>query len=222
MSTKRSGTAATDDEFPGAEEFFPDSHDLRALRRAAAACRGCPLYKNATQTVFGEGLTRARLIVVGEIPGDAEDLQGKPFVGPAGKLFDRALAEAGIDRIDAYVTNVVKHFKWEPRGKRRLHRTPTTREVRACLPWLDAEIERIKPRVLVAMGATAAKTLFGSSYSVTREHGQLVEFDRAELATSTIHPSAILRRRTERERREEMERFVEDLRHVGRLLSADS
>jgi DNA polymerase len=219
MATRRNAATRDDDEFPGAERFLPERRDLRSLRRAAAGCRGCPLYRNATQTVFGEGLTSAKLLVVGEIPGNDEDLHGRPFVGPAGKLMDRAFAEAGIDRRDAYVTNVVKHFKWEPRGRRRLHRTPTTREVRACLPWLDAEIERIKPQVLVAMGATAARTLFGSGYSVMRDHGQLVEFDRAEFATSTIHPSAILRRTTENERREEMERFVEDLRHVARLLN---
>jgi uracil-DNA glycosylase family protein len=215
-STTRGGK----EEYPGAEEFLPERLALSSLRRAAAACRGCPLYRDATQTVFGEGLVRSRVMLVGEIPGNDEDLQGKPFVGPAGRLLDRALEEAGIDRGDAYVTNVVKHFKWEPRGRRRLHRTPTKREIDACLPWLDAEIERIRPRILVAMGATAAKTLFGPNHRVTLQHGQRVETDRAEFATSTIHPSAILRRQEERERREEMARFVEDLRKVGSWLES--
>jgi uracil-DNA glycosylase family protein len=209
---------ADGDEFPGAEEFFPERRDLRSLKRAAAGCRGCPLYKDATQTVFGEGLVRSRLILVGETPGNDEDLQGKPFVGPAGRLLDRALEQAGIDRSDAYVTNVVKHFKWEPRGRRRLHKTPSQREIDACLPWLDAEIERIKPRILVAMGATAAKALFGPGHRVSRQHGQLVDTPLADIATSTFHPSAILRRREDAERRAEMERFVDDLRGVWDML----
>jgi uracil-DNA glycosylase family protein len=208
------------EEYPGAEEFFPERLALSSLRRAAAGCRGCPLYRDATQTVFGEGLVRSRVMLIGEIPGNDEDLQGKPFVGPAGRLLDRALEDAGIDRGDAYVTNVVKHFKWEPRGRRRLHRTPNQREIDACLPWLDAEIERIRPRILVAMGATAAKALFGPSHRVSRQHGQLVDSGRATFATSTLHPSAILRRKGDQERREEMERFVEDLREVGSWLES--
>lgn len=210
------------DEFPGAEAFLPERRDLRSLARAAADCRGCPLYKDATQAVFGEGLTRSRLVLVGEVPGNDEDLEGKPFVGPAGKLLDRALVEAGIDRDEAYVTNVVKHFKWEPRGRRRLHRKPSAREIDACLPWLDAEIERIRPKVLVAMGATAAKALFGASHRVTRQHGQPVASDRAPRATSTLHPSAILRSRGSDAREAAMADFVGDLRSVARWLEEDA
>lgn len=216
MSTVRSTTTAA--EYPGAENFFPERHTLRALRTAAASCRGCPLYRNATQTVFGEGMVRARLMLVGEIPGNDEDLEGRPFVGPAGRLLDRALDDAGIARDDAYLTNVVKHFKWEARGRRRLHRTPGTREIRACIPWLDAEIERIRPRVLVALGSTAAKALFGPAFRVTRDRGTLVESALAPVATATIHPSAILRTRTDAERREQMARFTEDLRKAAAAL----
>ncbi len=207
--------------YPGAERFMPPRESLTALRSAVDGCRGCPLYKGATQAVFGEGLARSHLMLVGEIPGNDEDLEGRPFVGPAGRLLDKALAEAGISRDDTYLTNVVKHFKWEPRGKRRLHRTPNQREIDACLPWLDAEIERIKPRVIVAMGATAAKTLFGPGHRVSRQHGERVEFDRADYATSTLHPSAILRRQTDEERREEMRRFVEDLESVAKVLNGE-
>jgi len=153
--------AAARDAATSARDFLPARRTLPSLRRAAAACRGCPLYRNATQTVFGEGAATARLMLVGETPGDREDLAGRPFVGPAGRLLDDALEAAGIERRDAYVTNVVKHFKWEPRGKRRLHRTPTIAEIRACMPWLEAEIELVKPHVLVCLGATAAKALLG-------------------------------------------------------------
>ncbi|HEX7002603.1 MAG TPA: UdgX family uracil-DNA binding protein [Trueperaceae bacterium] len=210
----------TASDYPGAEEFVPERASMEAMRAAVQGCRGCPLYRDATQAVFGEGLVRSRLMLVGEIPGNDEDLQGKPFVGPAGRLLDRALEAAGIDRGETYLTNVVKHFKWKPRGKRRLHRTPNQREIDACLPWLDAEIERIKPRILVAMGATAAKTLFGPKHRVSKQHGDLVAFDRADFATSTLHPSAILRKREGSERREEMERFVADLRKVWGLLES--
>lgn len=219
-ATERQPKNDPDSDYPGAEHYLPERHSLRALRSAVHGCRGCPLFQDATQAVFGEGIVKARLMLIGEIPGNDEDLEGRPFVGPAGRLLDRALEEAGIERNDTYLTNVVKHFKWEPRGKRRLHRTPNQREIDACIPWLDAEIERIRPRVIVALGATAAKALFGSSYRVSQQHGERAQFDRAEYATSTLHPSAILRRRTDEERREEMAGLVADLRSVAEALAA--
>jgi uracil-DNA glycosylase len=218
----KSNDRAVREQYPGAETFLPDRRGLPALRRAAAGCRGCPLYREATQTVFGEGLVGARVMLVGEMPGNDEDLQGRPFVGPAGRILDDALEEAGIDRGDAYVTNVVKHFKWEPRGRRRLHRTPNAREVKACLPWLDAEIDRIRPRVLVALGATAARTLFGAGFRVTRQRGEFVPSDLADWATATIHPSAILRRPSSEERRAEMGRLVEDLGRIADILDEEA
>lgn len=207
------------DEFPGAERFLPPKRDLRSLRSAVEACHGCPLYRDATHAVFGEGRASAQLMLVGEVPGHDEDLAGEPFVGPSGRLLDEALGEAGIDRDLAYVTNVVKHFKWEPRGRRRLHRTPNRREIDACLPWLDAEIERIRPRVLMALGATAAKTLFGSGHRVTRQRGELVTSERADYALSTLHPSAILRSRGSEERKRALDGFVRDLRVAHDLLT---
>jgi DNA polymerase len=198
--------------------FLPKRITLPALRGAAADCKGCPLYKNATQTVFGEGRATARIVLVGEQPGNEEDLQGHPFVGPAGRLLDRALADAGIARGDAYVTNVVKHFKWEPRGKRRLHKKPDAREIAACLPWLEKEIELIRPRVLVLLGATAAQALLGRSFRVTVQRGRALSTNLAEHAVATVHPSSILRQRTDEERHREMKRFVADLAVVKRLL----
>src|SRR5467141_1881726 len=165
---------------------------LEKLRAAAASCTACPLYKTGTQTVFGEGLDTARAVFVGEQPGDAEDKAGRPFVGPAGKLLDRALEEAGIDRSAVYVTNVVKHFKWEPRGKRRIHSKPNAAEIGACRPWLDTEIALVKPRALVCLGATAAQALLGKTFKVSRQRGEFIESSLAPLVSATVHPSSIL------------------------------
>jgi len=201
-----------------ARRFLPERLSMSSARRAAAGCRGCPLWQAATQTVFGEGLVRARLMLVGEMPGDREDLAGKPFVGPAGRVLDEALEAAGIDRGDAYVTNVVKHFKWEPRGRRRLHRTPTIAEVSACLPWLDAEIELVKPDVLVCLGATAARALLGREFLVSRQRGRFVSSALAPRVTATVHPSSLLRLRDRSARETEMQRFVGDLSIVKHAL----
>ena len=189
----------------------PPRAGLAELRAAAADCRACDLWHDATQTVFGEGAARARLMLVGEQPGDQEDLEGSPFVGPSGALLDRALGDAGIDRRLVYVTNMVKHFKWKPRGKRRLHQTPTTYEIRACRPWLDAEIARVRPALIVALGATAAKGIVGPSVRVTRQHGEVVAADIGPVGI-TIHPSAILRAPSGDARRLAYDAFVADLR----------
>jgi uracil-DNA glycosylase len=195
----------------------PDSVSLRALREAAAGCRACPLWKMATQTVFGEGTRSARVMFVGEQPGDQEDKAGKPFVGPAGRLFDEALETAGIDRSTTYVTNAVKHFKWQARGKRRIHQKPNWTEMAACRPWLEAELTAVKPKVLVLLGATAAQSLLGRQFRVTQHRGELVASDLADAVTATIHPSAILRGDpSQRER--ELAAFVVDLKFVASLL----
>ena len=207
-----------DSETGTAADFLPPTRELPALREAAQGCRGCELYKLGTQTVFGEGATASEVMFVGEQPGDQEDLAGRPFVGPAGQLFDRALDEAGIDRSKAYVTNAVKHFKWEPRGKRRIHQKPNWAELTACRPWLDAELEAVRPRVLVCLGATAAQALLGRQFRVTRQRGELVDSPLAEHVTATIHPSAILRAEDDR-REAEYEAFVADLRKVAALLA---
>jgi uracil-DNA glycosylase len=204
-----------------AADFLPARESLKALREAAAGCRGCDLYEDATQTVFGEGRKAARVMLVGETPGDQEDRQGKPFVGPAGRELDKALARAGIDRADAYVTNAVKHFKWIAQGKRRLHQKPNAKEIGACLPWLDAEIDLIRPHVLVAMGSTAAQALLGKQVLVTRDHGKLLPYDKAPYALVTVHPSSILRVPTDEDRHAAMERFVEDLRAVAEVLKKE-
>lgn len=188
---------------------------MRKVRDAAKGCRACHLYKNATQTVFGEGPRKAEVMLVGEQPGDAEDLTGQPFVGPAGKLLDRALADAGIDRRLVYVTNVVKHFKFEPRGKRRIHAKPNSAEIAACRPWLETEIALVTPRVLVCLGATAAQALLGKSFKVTTQRGTFVPSSLAPRVTATVHPSSILRAPDEASRRVEMRRFVTDLRRVA-------
>ncbi|HET7586463.1 MAG TPA: UdgX family uracil-DNA binding protein [Gammaproteobacteria bacterium] len=201
-----------------AADFLPAQRSMSALQRAAASCRGCDLYEAATQTVFGEGLKRSRLMLVGEMPGDKEDLAGKPFVGPAGRLLDEALEEAGIDRSDAYITNVVKHFKWEPRGKRRLHKTPNRREVGACLPWLEAEIALVKPAVFVCLGATAAKALLGPGFRVTEQHGRFVNSDWAEHTMATAHPSAVLRMRDRESRERARRELTADLATAARVL----
>jgi len=202
-------------ETGSAADFLPERRTLTALREAAAGCRGCHLWQVGTQTVFGEGPAGAEAVFVGEQPGDVEDREGRPFVGPAGRLFDEALAEAGIERSRTYVTNAVKHFKWQARGKRRIHQKPNWAEMTACRPWLEAELSVVKPRVLVLLGATAAQTLLGRQFRVTRRRGEWTESDLAERVTATIHPSAILRQRDEESRREEMKKFVEDLKLVA-------
>jgi uracil-DNA glycosylase len=201
-----------------AADFLPNGRSLTSLRRAARGCRGCGLWKDATQTVFGEGQARAELMLVGEQPGDQEDRKGQPFVGPAGGLLDRALAEAGIARDGVYLTNAVKHFKWRPRGKRRLHQTPRVGEVEACRPWLEAEVEAIRPGAVVALGATAAKALFGPSVRVTRDRGRLLETPLAPVGAVTVHPSAILRIHEREERHDALAGLVEDLETVSAAL----
>jgi uracil-DNA glycosylase len=202
-----------------ATPFLPERRSLEALRNASSGCRGCHLWRGATQTVFGEGLKRSRLMLVGEQPGDQEDRQGKPFVGPAGKELDRGLDAAGIARSEAYVTNVVKHFKFEERGRRRIHQTPKRFEIDACRPWLDEELRVVEPEALVLLGATAAKALLGSSFRLTQHRGELLESDLARIVTATIHPSAILRAADEEARVAQRESFAEDLRVVARALA---
>ena len=202
-----------------AAEFIPDRPSLSSVRLAAKDCRACDLWKRGTQTVFGEGGRRAELMLVGEQPGDAEDLTGHPFVGPAGKFLDRVLAEVGIDRTAVYVTNVVKHFKWEPRGKRRIHKKPNASEIAACRPWLDTEIGLVQPRAIVCLGATAAQTLLGRQFKLTANRGAFVPSSLAPLVLATVHPSSILRAPDADTRRRETERFANDLRLVARALS---
>jgi uracil-DNA glycosylase family protein len=190
----------------------PDSSSLEVVRQAARGCTACHLYKRGTQTVFGEGPKRAPLMLVGEQPGDYEDVAGKPFVGPAGKILDRALEEAGINREEVYVTNVVKHFKWEPRGKRRIHQKPNSREIAACRPWLEAELQLVRPKLLVCLGATAAQAIFGPSFRVTRERGKVLPSSFAAKVVATVHPSSLLRQPDEESREREYALFVKDLR----------
>ena len=206
----------------GAADLIPDRPSLSSVRDAARDCRACDLWARATQTVFGEGGRKAELLFVGEQPGDAEDLAGHPFVGPAGKLLDRVLEDVGIDRAAVYVTNVVKHFKWEPRGKRRIHKKPNASEIAACRPWLDAEIELVKPRAIVCLGATAAQALLGRQFKVTAHRGEFVPSALAPLMLATVHPSSILRAPDPESRRLEMKRFTEDLRKVARALRGHS
>jgi uracil-DNA glycosylase family protein len=200
-----------------AAPLVPDKPSLPRLREAAAGCTACDLYKTGTQTVFGEGARTAEVMFVGEQPGDQEDLAGRPFVGPAGKLLDRALEEAGIDRSQVYVTNVVKHFKWKGRGKRRIHQKPNWSEIAACRPWLEAELDVVKPRVLVCLGATAAQALLGRDFRVSRQRGEPVDSDLAEQVLATVHPSSILRADPDTREREFQE-LVRDLKTVARLL----
>ena len=197
-----------------------EQRSLAGLRRAARDCRACDLWKNATQTVFGEGPLRAKIVFVGEQPGDREDLAGHPFVGPAGKVLDEALHQAGIDRSEVYVTNVVKHFKWSPapRGTRRIHKKPRSSEINACRPWLDAELQSVKPEVLVCLGATAAQALLGRDFSVTRQRGQLVESTLAPKVLATVHPSSILRAPDSDARQAQMQEFVLDLTKIATWL----
>ena len=203
---------------PSAEQPGSTPPDLAAIRKQAATCERCDLYKRATQTVFGAGREHSAIILVGEQPGDAEDLAGKPFVGPAGRLLDRALQAAGIDRAAVYVANVVKHFKWEPRGKRRIHKKPSAGEIAACRPWLDTEIELVQPRAIVCLGATAAQALLGRGFKVTEHRGAFVPSPLAPLVLATVHPSSILRAPDDETRRRELERFTADLRTVARAL----
>jgi uracil-DNA glycosylase family protein len=206
------------DEPNDATPFLPERRSLKSLREASQGCRGCHLWQNATQTVFGEGRKAARVMLVGEQPGDREDQAGKPFVGPAGRELDRGLEAAGIVRADAYVTNVVKHFKFEERGRRRIHATPKRFEIDACKPWLEEELRQVEPQALVLLGATAAKAILGSSFRVTKQRGELLESDLAPIVSATIHPSAILRAPDEAARESERRSFAADLANVARAL----
>jgi len=203
-----------------AAPLVPHDPTLQSLRRAAANCKACDLWKRGTQTVFGEGLQRARIILVGEQPGDREDLAGHPFVGPAGALLDKALAEAGIDRSEVYVTNTVKHFSWvlADRGKRRIHKKPRYSEIQACRPWLDAELSVVRPDILVCLGATAAQALLGKNFSVSRRRGELVESPLAPFVFATVHPSSVLRAVDDQSRHAQMRAFVADMKAVASVL----
>jgi DNA polymerase len=217
--TLPSSAIASEAEPNDARPFLPERPSLKALRETVQECRGCHLWRDATQAVFGEGRKGARVMLIGEQPGDKEDRAGKPFVGPAGRELDRGLEAAGIDRADAYVTNVVKHFKFEERGRRRIHQTPKRFEIEACQPWLEEELGVVEPEAVVLLGATAAKALLGSSFRVTQHRGELLDSDLAPLVTATIHPSAILRAPDDAARAAEREAFAEDLRAVAAALS---
>ncbi|HZS41838.1 MAG TPA: UdgX family uracil-DNA binding protein [Polyangia bacterium] len=212
MSKKRGEASAAD--------YLPARRTLPSLAEAAKRCHGCDLWRRGTQTVFGSGPRRADVMLVGEQPGNEEDLAGAPFVGPAGRLLDRALVAAGIDRARVYVTNVVKHFKWQPRGKRRIHEKPNAREIEACMPWLDAEVAAVRPRAIVCLGATAAQALLGRAFRVTRDRGRLLPSPRAQLIMATVHPSAVLRAPDDDARRAELARLIDDLRVLARALDA--
>jgi uracil-DNA glycosylase len=217
---ERPGAITGKTQSMSAAPFVPKTRSVKKLREAAAECRGCHLYAPATQTVFGEGPSRAALMLVGEMPGDREDLAGHPFVGPAGRELDGALETVGIERSDTYVTNVVKHFKFQERGKRRIHDTPKKSEVDACLPWFRAELDVVQPRVLVFLGATAAKAMLGSSFRLTQSRGQPLDSDFAPLVTATIHPAAILRQRDSASREAERQAFTQDLAVAAQALKA--
>jgi len=209
----------TGEEISGADSLIPERPTLKTLREAAGGCQACPLWKTGTQTVFGEGLKRARLMLIGEQPGDREDIEGHPFVGPAGRVLDSALEQAEIERGDAYVTNVVKHFKWKPKGKRRIHQAPRAEEIKACAPWLEAELDVVDPEVLVCLGATAVKAVIGSKARVMKDHGQFLESRLGRTAVPTLHPSAILRADPE-DRDDAMAMLVGDLGRVREHLHA--
>ena len=210
-------------EFPTAEPFLPERITLPALKKAVQNCRGCPLYKNATQAVFGEGPAPARVMFIGEQPGDQEDRTGKPFVGPAGKILDQALEEVGIDRSDVYVTNAVKHFKWEPRGTRRIHAKPNAREMAACKPWLSAELAVVKPKLVICLGATAAQDLFGPKFKITKERGKIMEDTGiAPFIMATVHPSSILRVPDHEARENARREFTKDLAKAAKHLKMHS
>ena len=212
MTNQPSGTARS------AADFLPARKTLAALRRAARDCHGCDLYRNATQTVFGEGSAHAKLVLIGEQPGDREDIEGHPFVGPAGRLLDQALEAAEIDRDDVYVTNAVKHFKWTERGKRRLHKKPGSREIAACRPWLSSEIEVLRPQGLICLGATAAQALLGPAFRITKQRGELLQSDLADWILATYHPSAVLRAPDEERRHQMREDLIADLRVAAAAL----
>src|SRR3954468_4488807 len=201
-----------------ATPFLSERKTLKTLRDAAAGCRGCPLWQNATQTVFGEGLKRSRLMLVGEMPGDREDRQGRPFVGPAGRELDKGLEAAGIDRDEVYVTNVVKHFNFEERGKRRIHQTPKRFHIDACRPWIDSEIELVRPEAIVLLGATAGKALIGPKFKLGESRGRPLDSDLAPIVTATAHPSSILRQRDDESRHAERRAFTDDLKRVAEML----
>ncbi len=205
-----------------AAPLIPSRPTLQKLKIAAAGCTACPLWKSGTQTVFGEGLLKAKVVFVGEQPGNDEDLAGKPFVGPAGKFLDKVLEEVGIDRDEVYVTNVVKHFKWEPKGKRRIHKKPNAREIAACRPWLDAEIDLLKPEVIVCLGATAAQSLLGKDFRVSQQRGQLIQSKLAPYVLATVHPSSILRAPDDEARRIARAQFVEDLKKVAKIIQSST
>ncbi|MBW3578243.1 MAG: UdgX family uracil-DNA binding protein [Actinobacteria bacterium] len=207
-----------DGEASSAAAYVPGSRQLSELQEAAADCKGCGLYRDATQTVFGDGGGDADVMFVGEQPGDQEDREGAPFVGPAGRELDRALERVGIDRTQTFVTNVVKHFKWKQRGRKRLHQTPNREEIEACRPWLDAEVEAVQPKVIVALGATAAKALLGSSFRVTRQRGELHPGPNGALVTATVHPSSILRAPSDEDRHAAREAFVADLQRIADVI----
>jgi DNA polymerase len=202
-----------------AEDFLPAKMNLKSLRAAAEHCRGCELYKNATQTVFGEGPRRASLLLLGEVPGDEEDKEGRPFVGPAGRLLDDALHEAGLLRNDVYVTNAVKHFRWEPRGKRRLHKKPTTRQIEACKPWLMAEILVVEPTVIVCLGATAAQSMLGRDFRINKHRGKFFKSEDTAWIIATYHPSALLRAPDKADRQRKRAEFTDDLQHAAERLA---
>ena len=198
--------------------FVPATTNLKKLQQASKGCKNCDLWERGTQTVFGEGEPSSKVMFIGEQPGNDEDLQGRPFVGPAGRLLDKLLVEAGVDRTKVYVTNAVKHFKWEPRGKRRIHKKPNSMEVTACRPWLEAEIASVHPKVIICLGATAAQALLGRDFRVTQHRGELLESSLAPHVMATVHPSSILRAPDEETRHEEMRRFVQDMRKIPPLL----
>jgi DNA polymerase len=202
-----------------AAPLIPPNPTIPKLRSAAAHCQACDLWKRGSQTVFGEGGRNVRVMFVGEQPGDQEDIQGRPFVGPAGKLLDKAMAEAGIERTEVYVTNAVKHFKWEPRGKRRIHKKPNSMEIMACKPWLEAEIDEVKPDVIVCLGATAAQTLLGQDFKVSTQRGVWLTSSLAPFVMATVHPSSLLRAPDDETRRREIQRFVEELRLVKKVMN---
>lgn len=201
-----------------AESLIPANPTISSLRQAASTCKACDLWMRGTQTVFGEGGAHVRVMLIGEQPGDQEDLQGRPFVGPAGKILDQALEETGIDRNETYVTNAVKHFKWEPRGKRRIHKKPNSIEIHACKPWIEAEIAVLQPEVIVCMGATAAQALLGRDFRVSIQRGQLVKSNLAPYVIATVHPSSLLRAPDEETRRLEMNRFIDDFKVVAQII----
>ena len=215
---KRRMEAAAGATDPGAVDYYPKRNSLSSLRKASLSCRGCDLFQHATQTVFGEGDTRAAVVLVGEQPGNDEDLSGRPFVGPAGRLLDEALRLAGLSRDKAYVTNVGKHFKWEPRGKRRIHSRPRAHEIHACMPWLEQELAQIRPQIVICLGATATQALLGRQFRVTEHHGAPFTSPYAAAVVATIHPSSILRQPTAAGRDNAMKQLVQDLAAAAKLL----